>query len=159
MSHLQSGSIGVTRLTLRIGVVVAGLAVVGTTARAQRRVRGGRAVLVDRPAVGPRVGYNFDADHVFVGGQLNLPVGRRWTLVPSVQLTVTDVSPRAVARCGPGISPVSMSAVAVSSAVIARRMSISSRLVRRTHEDLGVASVRPPFGAACSRNARRPCCR
>ncbi|PYP60522.1 MAG: hypothetical protein DMD44_02105 [Gemmatimonadetes bacterium] len=74
-----------TRLTLRIGVVVAGLAVVGTTARAQRRVRGGRAVLVDRPAVGPRVGYDFDVDHVFVGGQLNLPVGRRWTLVPSAE--------------------------------------------------------------------------
>jgi len=66
----------VTRLTLRIGVVVAGLVALSTTAQGQRRVRGGRAVLVDRPAVGPRVGYDFDADHVFVGGQLNLPVGR-----------------------------------------------------------------------------------
>ena len=74
-----------TRLTLRIGVVVAGLAVVGTTAQAQRRVRGGRAVLVDRPGVGPRVGYDFNFDHAFVGGQLNLPVGRRWTLVPSAE--------------------------------------------------------------------------
>ena len=74
-----------TRLTLRIGVVIAGLAAVGTTAQGQRRVRGGRAVLVDRPAVGPRVGYDFDADHVFVGGQLNLPVGRRWALVPSAE--------------------------------------------------------------------------
>ncbi len=79
------GSAGVTRLTLRIGVVVVGLAVVGTAVQAQRRVRGGRAVLVDRPAVGPRIGYDFDADHVFVGGQLNLPVGRRWTLVPSAE--------------------------------------------------------------------------
>jgi hypothetical protein len=75
----------VTRLTLRIGVVVAGLAVVGTTVHAQRRVRGGRAVLVDRPAIGARVGYDFDPDHVFVGGQLNLPVGRRWALAPSAE--------------------------------------------------------------------------
>jgi len=75
----------VTRLTLRIGMVVAGLAVVGTTVQAQRRMRGGRAVLVDQPGIGPRVGYDFDADHVFVGGQLNLPVGRRWALVPSAE--------------------------------------------------------------------------
>ena len=74
-----------TSLTLRIGVVVAGLAVVGTSVQAQRRVRGGRAVRVDRPGVGPRIGYDFDADHVFVGGQLNLPVGRRWALAPSAE--------------------------------------------------------------------------
>jgi hypothetical protein len=75
----------VTRLTLRIGLVVAGLAVVGTTVDAQRRVRGGRAVLVDRPAVGVRVGYDFDVDHALVGGQLSLPIGRRWALVPSAE--------------------------------------------------------------------------
>src|SRR5437016_1815299 len=66
-------------------MVVAGLAVVGTTVQAQRRMRGGRAVLVDQPGIGPRVGYDFDADHVFVGGQLNLPVGRRWALAPSAE--------------------------------------------------------------------------
>src|SRR2546430_1061311 len=54
-------------------------------AQGQRRIRGGRAVMVDRPAVGPRIGYDFDFDHVFVGGQLNLPVGRRWGLVPSAE--------------------------------------------------------------------------
>jgi len=75
----------VSRLTVRIAIVLAGLAVVATSAEAQRRMRGGRAVLVDRPSVGPRIGYDFDADHVFLGGQFNLPVGRRWALVPSAE--------------------------------------------------------------------------
>src|SRR2546429_8451734 len=46
-------------------------------------MRGGRAVRVERPGVGPRVGYDFDADHAFLGGQFNFPVGRRWALAPS----------------------------------------------------------------------------
>src|SRR5207244_4480641 len=75
----------VSMLTVRVAIVLAGLAVVATAAEAQRRMRGGRAVMVDRPGVGPRVGYDFDADHVFIGGQLNLPVGRRWGLVPSAE--------------------------------------------------------------------------
>jgi len=75
----------VSRLTVRVGVIVAGLAVLAASAPAQRRMRGGRAVLVDRPAFGPRLGYDFNAEHVFVGGQLNLPVGRRWALVPSAE--------------------------------------------------------------------------
>ena len=58
---------------------------------------------------------------------------RRVRLVSSEQLSVTEVSPRALTRSGPGVSPVSMSAVAVTSAMIPRRMSLSSRLVRRTH--------------------------
>src|SRR2546426_721228 len=80
---LQPRSAGVSGVTVRVAVVVAGLVVVATMAQGQRRIRGGRAVMVDRPAVGPRIGYDFDFDHVFVGGQLNLPVGRRWGLVPS----------------------------------------------------------------------------
>jgi len=75
----------VTRLTVRVAIVVAGLAAVATMAQGQRRMRGGRAVMVDRPAVGPRIGYDFDVKHVFIGGQLNLPVGRRWGLVPSAE--------------------------------------------------------------------------
>jgi hypothetical protein len=75
----------VTSLIVRMAIVLSGLAVVATTAQAQRRVRAGRAVRVERPSVGPRVGYDFDAEHVFVGGQLNLPVGRRWGLVPSAE--------------------------------------------------------------------------
>ena len=72
-------------VTLRIAMVVLGLVVTATAAEAQRRVRGGRAVLVDRPGIGPRIGYDFDFDHVFLGGQLNLPVGRRWALAPSAE--------------------------------------------------------------------------
>jgi hypothetical protein len=74
-----------TRLTVRVAIVVAGLAVLATAAQGQRRVRGGRAVKVDRPAVGPRIGYDFDVERVFLGGQLSLPVGRRWGLVPSAE--------------------------------------------------------------------------
>jgi hypothetical protein len=62
-----------------------GLAVATSTAEAQRRVRGGRAVLVEGPSVGPRLGYDFHPDHVFLGGQFNLPIGRRWALVPSAE--------------------------------------------------------------------------
>jgi hypothetical protein len=71
--------------TRRVAVVLLGLTVVATAAEGQRRVRGGRAVRVERPSVGPRIGYDFDAEHVFIGGQLNLPVGRRWGLVPSAE--------------------------------------------------------------------------
>src|SRR5437764_15185474 len=39
--------------------------------------------MVDRPGLGPRVGYDFNVDHLFLGGHLNLPVGRRWAPVPS----------------------------------------------------------------------------
>src|SRR5206468_11352187 len=59
----STGERGVSRRTVRIAIVLAGLAVVATSAEAQRRMRGGRAVLVDRPSVGPRIGYDFDADH------------------------------------------------------------------------------------------------
>ncbi|PYP02903.1 MAG: hypothetical protein DMD25_12180 [Gemmatimonadetes bacterium] len=74
-----------TRLSARVGIVLVGLAVVATAAQGQRRIRGGRAVMVDRPGLGPRVGYDFNVDHLFLGGQLNLPVGRRWALVPSAE--------------------------------------------------------------------------
>jgi len=84
----------VTRLTLRGAIVIAGLAMIATAAEAQRRVRGGRAVRVDPPGVGPRVGYDFEFEHWFLGGQLNLPVGRRWVLVPSAEFyTGADGSP------------------------------------------------------------------
>jgi hypothetical protein len=66
-------------------MVLAGLVAVTTSGVAQRRIRGGRAVTVEPLGIGPRVGYDFDVDHLFVGGQLNLPVGRRWALAPSVE--------------------------------------------------------------------------
>ena len=74
-----------SRLIVRIAVVLAGLAVLAASADAQRRMRGGRAVIVEPPSIGPRLGYDFHADHLFVGGQLNLPVGQRWALAPSAE--------------------------------------------------------------------------
>lgn len=73
------------RLMGRGAVALAALVVAATTVQAQRRIRGGRAVLVEQPSVGPRVGYDFNADHAFVGGQFNLPVGLRWALAPSAE--------------------------------------------------------------------------
>jgi hypothetical protein len=69
----------------RMMILALGFAVIASTGEAQRRVRGGRAVLVDQPAVGPRIGYDFQPDHVFLGAQLDIPVGRRWALVPSAE--------------------------------------------------------------------------
>ena len=72
-------------LAVRSAVILLGLTLLAPPARAQRRVRRGRAVRVERPSAGPRIGYDFELDHVFVGGQANLPVGRRWQLVPSAE--------------------------------------------------------------------------
>src|SRR3989442_7196250 len=66
-------------------VALVALAAVASTADAQRRARRGLAFGPPPPSVGFRVGYDFDADHTFLGGQFNLPVGRRWTLVPSAE--------------------------------------------------------------------------
>jgi hypothetical protein len=73
----------VRSFTWRVVGLLLGLALVTSAAQGQRRMRGGRAVRVDRPGVGPRVGYDFDAKHAFLGGQVNLPVGQRWALAPS----------------------------------------------------------------------------
>ena len=50
---------------------------VGEAASAQRRA------LLDRPRVGPHMGYNFDADALTLGVQATLPVTRRIELYPS----------------------------------------------------------------------------
>src|SRR5437762_14002762 len=89
----QPRSAGVSTRTVRIAIVVAGLMVVSTSAQAQRRMRGGRAVRVERPGVGPRVGYDFDTDHAFLGGQFNFPVGRRWALAPSADFYLCTTGP------------------------------------------------------------------
>jgi hypothetical protein len=78
----------VKSLTARVAAIVLGLALVMSAAEAQRRVRGGRAVRAERPGVGLRFGHDFDADHAFLGGQFNFPVGRRWALVPSADFYV-----------------------------------------------------------------------
>jgi len=61
------------------------LAVGATAASAQRRARGGAGVGVPPPSVGPLLGYDFDVDHVFLGGVFNIPVARRFTLRPSME--------------------------------------------------------------------------
>jgi len=75
----------VRSVILRMLVALVALATVASTADAQRRARRGLAFGPPPPSVGFRVGYDFDADHTFLGGQFNLPVGRRWTLVPSAE--------------------------------------------------------------------------
>ena len=72
-------------VTVQIAIVCAALSVVWANAEAQRRMRGGRAVLIEPLAVGPRLGYDFHVDHLFVGGQFNVPVAQRWALVPSAE--------------------------------------------------------------------------
>ena len=76
------------RTTLRRSLVL-GLALVGiaTGASAQRRgrSRGGGGFVVPPPSVGPLLGYDFDADHLFLGGVFNIPVARRFTLRPSME--------------------------------------------------------------------------
>jgi len=69
---------------LLLGLLVAALAVAPVSA--QRRARsGGSGFVMPPPSIGPLVGYDFDASHVFLGGLLNIPVGRRFTLRPSME--------------------------------------------------------------------------
>src|SRR5712692_9497933 len=69
---------------LLLGLLVAALAV--APASAQRRVRsGGSGFVMPPPSIGPLLGYDFDASHWFLGGVLNIPVGRRFTLRPSME--------------------------------------------------------------------------
>src|SRR2546425_3052874 len=87
VSDLSARDCSVRSEILRMLVALVALATVASTADAQRRARRGQALIgAPRPSVGLRIGYDFDADHTFFGGQFNLPVGRRWTLVPSAEL-------------------------------------------------------------------------
>src|SRR3989441_7242403 len=81
--RLRDGS--VRSVILRMLVPLVALATVASTADAQRRARRGLAYGPPPPSVGFRVGYDFDADHTFLGVEFNLPVRRRWTLVPSAE--------------------------------------------------------------------------
>ena len=56
-------------------------------ASAQRRARprGGAGSVVPPPSLGPLIGYDFDVHHLFLGGVVNIPVARRFTLRPSVE--------------------------------------------------------------------------
>jgi hypothetical protein len=43
-----------------------------------------------RTHIGPRIGYNFDAEAVTVGGQLSFPIGRRLEFYPSADIHTVD---------------------------------------------------------------------
>jgi hypothetical protein len=86
VQNATTGRVVTPSRTIRVAVVLLGLCVVASLGHAQRRVRRGRALRVERPSAGARIGYDFDRDHAFIGGQMNLPVGRRWQLVPSAEL-------------------------------------------------------------------------
>jgi len=76
----------VTRLTVRVAIFMVGVGGGGNDRTGAAVACGGRACReVERPSLGARIGYDFDVEHVFIGGQLNLPVGRRWGLVPSAE--------------------------------------------------------------------------
>ena len=74
-------------ITLRVLVAASAMMIVATTVSAQRRGRGGGGAgfVVPPPSVGPLLGYDFDASHLFLGGVFNIPVGRRFTLRPSME--------------------------------------------------------------------------
>lgn len=75
------------RTTLQRGLALGlALAVVATAASwAQRRARGGAGVGLPPPSLGPLLGYDFNVDHVFLGGVVNIPVAPRFTLRPSME--------------------------------------------------------------------------
>ena len=76
-----------SRMLSTCGAALLALALLATSAPAQRRAR--RAAAADGappPAVGARVGYDFDANHLFLGGQFEFPVARRLRLVPSLEV-------------------------------------------------------------------------
>jgi hypothetical protein len=77
----------VSRMLSTCGAALVALVLLAPGAQAQRRGR--RAVDAGGappPAVGARIGYDFDASHVFLGGQFEFPVARRLRLVPSLEL-------------------------------------------------------------------------
>jgi hypothetical protein len=70
------------RSTLRTVAATAILAAVAVpTAQAQ----------VGTSHVGPRVGYNFDAEAVTIGGQFSIPIARRLEFYPSADVHLVDV--------------------------------------------------------------------
>ena len=60
--------------------VLIALAATASTANAQ----------TSRTHLGPRIGYNFDAEAVTIGGQLSFPIARRLEFYPSADVTLVD---------------------------------------------------------------------
>ena len=82
---------------LKIVVVVLALAVVTSTADAQRRSkrsarRSGRGAAPAGPEIGGHVGYNFDAEVAFAGAQLAIPVAKQVDFYPSFDWYFTDAT-------------------------------------------------------------------
>jgi hypothetical protein len=48
------------------------------------------AAQTNRTHIGPRIGYNFDAEAVTVGGQISFPIGRRLEFYPSADIHLVD---------------------------------------------------------------------
>ncbi len=76
-----------SRMLSTCGAALLALALLAPAAPAQRR---GRRVAAGGgpppPTVGARIGYDFDANELFLGGQFEFPVARRLRLVPSLEL-------------------------------------------------------------------------
>src|SRR5260370_11948042 len=82
--HLDQ-EIFVSRMFSTCSAALLALALLAPSAQAQRRrAAGGDGA--PPPAVGARIGYDFDANQMFLGGQFEFPVGRRLRLVPSLEL-------------------------------------------------------------------------
>src|SRR5258708_18811320 len=79
--HLDQ-EIFVSRMFSTCSAALLALALLAPSAQAQRRrAAGGDGA--PPPAVGARIGYDFDANQMFLGGQFEFPVGRRLRLRPA----------------------------------------------------------------------------
>lgn len=70
----------ITRLAGIGAAVSIAFAATASTANAQ----------TSRTHLGPRIGYNFDAEAVTLGGQLSFPLARRLEFYPSADVTLVD---------------------------------------------------------------------
>lgn len=66
---------------IRVTLAALTLALVATTAASAQ---------TNRTHIGPRIGYNFDAEVATVGGQLSFPIGRRLEFYPSADIHLVD---------------------------------------------------------------------
>ena len=71
---------------LFVALLLAAMAAAPAPAQRRARARGGAGFVMPPLSVGPLLGYDFDVDHLFLGGVLNIPVARRFTLRPSMEL-------------------------------------------------------------------------
>jgi len=70
---------------LLVALFLAAMAAAPAPAQRRARARGGAGFVMPPLSVGPLLGYDFDVDHLFLGGVFNIPVARRFTLRPSME--------------------------------------------------------------------------